>query len=139
MPLQDVGPVDGRGHHVDEDLPLTDHRIVHLPPHQRLGPTGFGNRDRIHKRDATPPPPRPQETQGTAPPRKHRGLHPPRGAGNCAKGGPGAKPPKTRTRRRGEEAPKGRGELRKPEGQGRQLLKTPPTPAQAPKMRVRDR
>ncbi|GGQ36773.1 hypothetical protein GCM10010250_02730 [Streptomyces althioticus] len=81
-------------------------------------------------------------------PRKHRGLHPrgntgdctPLGArGNCAKGGPGAKPPKTRTRRRGEEAPKGRGELRKPEGQGRQLLKTPPTPAQAPKMRVRDR
>lgn len=54
LPLEDVRTVDGTGHHLDQYLALAGYGIGDLVPDQRLGTTRFGNRDRMHKRDATP-------------------------------------------------------------------------------------
>lgn len=54
LPLQQIGAVDGARDDVDEDLSLAGHGIGHLGPDKRLGTTRFGNRDRMHGREATP-------------------------------------------------------------------------------------
>lgn len=54
LPLEHVGTVHSAGDDLDEDLAVTGYGIGHLGPDERLGATGFGNRDRIHGREATP-------------------------------------------------------------------------------------
>ncbi len=56
LSLQDVGAVDGPGHHLDQHLALAGRGVGDLVPHQCLGPTRFGNRDRMHGTDGTPRP-----------------------------------------------------------------------------------
>ena len=53
LALEEVGAVDRARRHLDEHFALAGHRVGDLVPHQRLGSTGFGNRDRMHEGDAT--------------------------------------------------------------------------------------
>ncbi|CAM5732749.1 hypothetical protein SBADM41S_00574 [Streptomyces badius] len=54
LPPEHVGTVHSAGDDLDEDLAVAGYGIGHLGPHERLGAAGFGNRDRMHGREATP-------------------------------------------------------------------------------------
>ena len=54
LALEQIGAVDGARRHLDQHLALAGHRIGDLGPDERLGATGFRNRDRMHAGEATP-------------------------------------------------------------------------------------